>query len=301
MKKMIFIACMVICMLISIFGLGKYCTDAKHFEKTIASLDEKKDNVLALTGGTTGLSIAITCIPGDVATPIAEKLADLSSIFLAVLCAIFLEKYMLTITGLITFKYLLPIAFALFGINVFARNATIGKLAMKLMLFGIAIFAIVPISVNISNVIEKNYDVSVQDTIQELESLSDEITGSSSTETVESDTNSNTNSDSAIADQEDDKSWWEKAADTLTGVKDSVSNVADKVENTITKAQSGELLKEAKEQLNNIIEAAAVMLITSCVIPILIIVAFGWVIRMILEVDVNLGSIGKKILPKGFK
>ena len=66
----------------------------------IQSLDDKKTTALELTAAATAASAAITLIPGDAGTPIADKLADLSSYFLIVVCAIYLEKYLVTITGL---------------------------------------------------------------------------------------------------------------------------------------------------------------------------------------------------------
>ncbi len=52
----------------------------------------KKTTALELTAAATAASAAITLIPGDAGTPIADKLADLSSYFLIVVCAIYLEK-----------------------------------------------------------------------------------------------------------------------------------------------------------------------------------------------------------------
>lgn len=69
--------------------------------------------MLELTAASTAASAAITLLPGDTATPIAEKLADLSGYFLIVLCAIFLEKYLLTITSYVSFTILIPAACAL--------------------------------------------------------------------------------------------------------------------------------------------------------------------------------------------
>ena len=44
---------------------------------------------------------------------------DLSGYFVVVLCAIFLEKYLVTITGFAAFKVLIPIACVLISANVF--------------------------------------------------------------------------------------------------------------------------------------------------------------------------------------
>ena len=84
----------------------------------IQSLDDKKTTALELTAAATAASAAITLIPGDAGTPIADKLADLSSYFLIVVCAIYLEKYLVTITGLAAFKLLIPIGCILLSLLV---------------------------------------------------------------------------------------------------------------------------------------------------------------------------------------
>ena len=92
--RIICVAAAVILALASIFGVAKLTTDPAFYQKSIAALEEKQETVLELTAASTAASAAITLLPGDTATPIADKLADLSGYFLIVLCAIFLEKYL---------------------------------------------------------------------------------------------------------------------------------------------------------------------------------------------------------------
>ena len=47
---------------------------------------------MKLTAASTAASAAVSALPGDTGSAIAEKLADLTSDFLIVLCAIMLEK-----------------------------------------------------------------------------------------------------------------------------------------------------------------------------------------------------------------
>ena len=98
-KKCIYIVIWLLIGLLSFTVLGKYASAPESHQATIASLDEKKATVLELTAATTATSALITLLPGDIGTPIAEKVADLSGYLLIVLCAVFLEKYLVTITG----------------------------------------------------------------------------------------------------------------------------------------------------------------------------------------------------------
>ena len=93
-NRIIIITVLIIIGILSATVVTNWSTATKTHEKSVAVLDEKKEDVLKLTGAAMSSSAAITLIPGDVATPIAEKLADLSGYFLIVLCAVYLEKYL---------------------------------------------------------------------------------------------------------------------------------------------------------------------------------------------------------------
>ena len=121
--RIVMIVLCIVIALVSNIVLAKNYSSPEYTvnKKTITYLDEKKTTALELCAGATALSAAITLIPGDTGTPIAEKLTDLSGYFLIVVSAIYLEKYLLTILGALTFRWLIPaamIAIALyFGIR----------------------------------------------------------------------------------------------------------------------------------------------------------------------------------------
>ena len=153
--------------ILSFTVVGKYAAAPESHQATITSLDEKKNTVLELTMATTATSAVITLLPGDIGTPIAEKVADLSGYLLIVLCAIFLEKYLVTITGYAAFKIFIPAACALFAANLFARNHSLDRLARKLLIFGICIFLVVPASVKASDLIEHTYQAQIDAALEE--------------------------------------------------------------------------------------------------------------------------------------
>ena len=81
-----------------IFVIARFTSSTEFNAKTIQSLDDKRNNrhgtYCSIHGGIGRDHID----SGDVGTPIANKLADLSSYFLIVFSAIYLEKYLVTIT-----------------------------------------------------------------------------------------------------------------------------------------------------------------------------------------------------------
>ena len=54
-----------------------WAASAETHEASLTALEEKQSTVLELAAASTAASAAITLLPGDAATPIAEKLADL--------------------------------------------------------------------------------------------------------------------------------------------------------------------------------------------------------------------------------
>ena len=148
--KYVLVAVAVLVALLSFFAIAPVASSPEAHSGTIQSLDQKKDTVLGLVAASTGTSAAVTLLPGDTCTPIAEKLVDLSSDFLVVLAAIYLEKYLLTILGLAAFRVLIPLAClmviaALLLRTSLALRQTILRLGAKFLLFGICAFLLVPV------------------------------------------------------------------------------------------------------------------------------------------------------------
>ena len=276
-KKCIYIVIWLLIGLLSFTVLGKYASAPESHQATIASLDEKKATVLELTAATTATSALITLLPGDIGTPIAEKVADLSGYLLIVLCAVFLEKYLVTITGYAAFKIFIPAACVLFAANMMARNRSVDKLARRLLIFGICIFLVVPASVKVSDLIETTYQSQIDATLEDAKSTQEMLENSSA---AQQSTDQNT------AQQETGISGiFDKAKDALSSAKDSVTTAVENV--TIS---SEELVQKVQNSLNHFVEAVAVMLITSCVIPVLVLLVFFWLIKVLLDVDISGGN-----------
>lgn len=289
-KKCIIAVILLLVAILSVTVIGKYASAPENHQKTIASLDEKKQTVMELTAASTVTSALITLLPGDTATPIAEKMADVSGYLLVVLCAIYLEKYLVTITGYVAFTYLIPAACVLWILNLFFANATVRKLAAKLAVFGIAIFLVVPASVKISDLIGDTYQAQIEATIEDAKSTQNILEnsdpgndtgeaeiGTGTTEAATANTQEKTNSESGSV-----SNIFDWAKDAFSSAKDSVANVVENV--TIS---TEELVQKVENSLNHFIEAVAVMIITSCVIPMLVLLLFFWMVKIVLDVDLS--------------
>ena len=146
---------------------------------------------------------------------------------------------------------LIPLACVLLAVNVFVKSGTWNRIAVKLIAFALAIFFVIPASVAVSDLIERTYESSIQHTL---------TSAKEATEIIEDDTE-----DVAKAEE----GLLAGLASKVSGVKESMSGMMEKAEKT----------------LNDFIEALAVMLVTSCVIPVLVLLFFVWITKVILGME----------------
>lgn len=264
-KKILQVFLPLMIALVSIFGVSKVASSAEFHADTIAALDAKEETVLELSIGATATSALITLLPDDAATPIAEKLVDFSSWFLIVLCAIYLEKYLLTITGYTAFMILIPAACALYAAGVFIKPEACRHFAKKLAIFGIAIVLVIPVSVKVSNLIESTYEESIQQTLETARQTAEEVEKEAEKEDA----------------KKENKGLIESLKDSVAEIGSTVTDLGDKV----------------KASISNFIEALAVLIVTSCIIPLVVIMFFIWLIKNVLAIDIPMMSMpgpGKK-------
>lgn len=257
--RIVMIVLCIVIALVSNIVLAKNYSSPEYTvnKKTITYLDEKKTTALELCAGATALSAAITLIPGDTGTPIAEKLTDLSGYFLIVVSAIYLEKYLLTILGALTFRWLIPAAMIAIALYFGIRRDFFWKLGVKVLIFGLAVYAVIPVSVHVSQLIYNTYQESIDTTLAETENLISQTEGN-----AQSSTESNQNS----GDEGFFAGLVDKAKDTIEQAKDTASIATE----------------QFKYMLNKFIDGLAVLIVTTCLIPILVMVFFVWIVKMIL-------------------
>ena len=255
-KKVLTVVIPLIIACLSFFVAAKWATNVDTYAKTIASLDEKKQNVMELTAASTAASAAITLIPGDVATPIATKLADISGYFVIVICALYLEKYLLTILGAAACKVLIPLGCVMWALTPFWKKPFLKTTALKLFAFAAAIMLIVPASAWVSDMIETTYGESINATLEAATETVEDLESNAESAVAEAAENASEGAEST----ESELSWWERLTGTVTS---AAGDIIEAAKDKVTVATS-----TFERVLNNMIEALAVMIVTSCVIPI---------------------------------
>lgn len=171
-KKIIPAVILLIIAVLSWVVVTPYSTSTKVHEKTIETLDEKKLIAMELTAGVAVTSSAIAAIPGDATTPISEQLSDLTGPLFLIVCALYLEKFLLTTIGYISFSILIPLSCILSVAYIFAKKDKLKNLAVKFAIFAVAIFMIIPVSVKVSNFVEKTFEDSIAQTFESVDEIS---------------------------------------------------------------------------------------------------------------------------------
>ena len=80
-RKAAAVLVLLLVMILSVTVFSKAASDPENHAETIEALDEKKEDVLKLTATSAAAATALAAIPGDATTPVANKMADLSSYF----------------------------------------------------------------------------------------------------------------------------------------------------------------------------------------------------------------------------
>lgn len=277
-KKIVFWLKIIIPILVGIVSfslLANKFSDVSFHQRTINILDKKQETVLKLSLGASSLAAGTSLFLGDRATPISNKLLDLTGYLLLILTAIMLEKYLVTIMGFASFKIIIPISCILFSLFTIIDIEKIRKIAFKLFIFALVAFFVVPTSVEISDIIEKTYEVSIEQDITEINEIANEI-NNSDIEELENEVNNSNSSDDNSSIFDFFKNSAKKITEVVGGAINSVKDEATK------------LIEKVTTQLNNLIEKIAIMIVTTCVIPITVIIFFSWLIRLFFNICINI-------------
>lgn len=260
-----FIVALVVLALLSGFVARPHFADTKTWDSTIEVIDQKKGNVLALTTSCVALSAGITALPGDTGTPVAEQLAQLSGNLGIVLAVLYLEKYLLTILWSVGLGILIPFALVLFAVSLgihgrWSTSAVLRRVATRVLVVAVIGMALVPASVWVSQKVDETYRVSIEQAQQKAADAADSDSSKASKKKTES---------------TESKNVLEQLADGASGLVTSVTSGAK------------QMTDEIVQQVTDLIEGVIVMIVTSCVIPLLVLAAFLWLGHTLLGIDIS--------------
>ena len=255
LKPIIITLILISIALMSIFLIARLAGSPEFNAATIEALDQKKETVLKASLSAAAASTALTLIPGDTAMPIANEIAQLSTYFIFILGAILLEKMLITVIGHVVFTYVIPFACVLGILYLYTHQEVFRSMAIKLTIFGIVLYLAIPASIGLSEKIYESYESSVNQVIETVEDNNTFI------EEKKEELNA------------EDKNWFNKLEAYLS---DLTSSVGDSING---------MIKKGEESLSSFMDFIAVLIVTSCVIPIVVLIIFSWIIKIFFGFD----------------
>lgn len=232
--------------------LGNKLTDPATYSHTIEVLDKNRTTVLALSAASAAASAAVSTLPDDICSSISEQLSEFTSWFTMILGFIYLEKYLLTILGAAACYILLPVGCSALLINCFFRKGTLQGIGIKLVTFGVLVLLVIPSGVWISDQINAIYSKSIEITVQSASAVSDNLIGE------------------MAGENEENTTVIDEAKAILNDVTSSVAKV----------------IEQFKNVLNRFMEATAVMIVTTCLIPVLVVLFFLWIVKTLFNAPI---------------
>ena len=248
LRKTLAAALLVLLAVVSILFVAGWASAPETHAKTAESIDRKVETVMKLSATSAVVSAGITALPGDAATPIAEKMADFTEYFLLILCVLYSEKYLTGIIGAGTFRILVPCACALFILGLFWKPELMRRLGTKLAVLGLVVYFVIPLSIKVSDLIYDSYQESINSTITAAESFTDKT--------------------DELSDAEGDSGL--------------IASIMGRISET-----AGTLTDKAAHILNRYVETLAVMIVTTCIIPILVLLFFLWLVKQLSGIDLS--------------
>lgn len=244
------IVLLVFLIVFSFFVASTKSVELPLYKNSIQTLDDSKSMVMKVTGATIGMSLLITFLPDDYATPLADSLADMNKYFIVMLGMIFLEKLLVTMGVPIVFRFIIPIALAILIAYMLSGKELLRIIASKLIALSLVLALVVPIGTSLSKYLCDNSMSYVTETITTAEKGSELIDEYSDTSSP-------------------DKSFYEKVSGFFSSAIDGVKD----------------LFNYYKGIIERFINSIVIMIVAYCVIPVATFILMLWILNQLFQFE----------------
>lgn len=260
-EKSLKILLAVFVMVFSFTVLVQKIPETKYVQKTVERLEESQNTIMKFSGSTMGTSVAISALPDDFGSPLAGTIADLNMYFIFMFAVIFVEK-LLVIEGIkIAFAYIVPAACLLYMAFVLSSKNVFKNFANKLLILGMAIIIVIPFSTYFTETVCNDYLAYVEETIEEADAGAAKI-------------------NEVMAESDEDATFFDRIS---AAFKTSIQSVSD-------------LLAYFKNVVRKCVNSVAIMLVTTFVVPLLILMLFRWLLKELFALHIPFPAIPVKLV-----
>lgn len=224
----------------------------RYVKETLESLEESKTTVMEFSGATIAVSLAITALPDDFGSPLAGTLADMNKYFVFIFAVLYVEK-LIVVEGIkFSFAYIIPIACGLYILAVLSGWAPLKVFAQKVMILGLAIIFVIPISTHVTEKVCDDYLVYVDETIAEADAGAEKV-------------------NEIMASGEEGTTVFDKLTDAFKTAIQGISDLLTYFENVLKKC----------------VNSVAIMIVTTFVVPMLVLLLFRWLLKELFSLNLQ--------------
>ena len=244
---------------LSFFVVTAALPESDFVKDSLESVENSSDTVMKFSAATLSASLAISALPDDFATPLADSLADMNIYFIAILVVLFLEKILIRYGIKAAFALLIPLACFVGVLFVVTQRRFLKGLAVRLCVLALAVAFVVPCNTHITGIVAADLTAYVQETIEETENGAGKL-------------------NEAMEGGTEDKTIFEKLSDLFqTAIRD-ISDLMLHFQNTIRRC------------MNSI----AILILTNCLMPLLTFFVLKWLLREIFQLAIPMPSVGRR-------
>jgi len=240
----------------SIVVLARKIPEAEFVQNTVDRLEESQNTIMTFSGTTIATSLAISALPDDFASPLASTVSDLNTYFVFMFAVLFVEK-LLVVEGIkIALMYIIPIACLLYVLSLLTAREMFKNFGIKLMILGISIIFVIPFSTHFTETVCEDYLDYVDETIAEADAGAAKI-------------------NEVMASGNEESSFFDKLSNAF---KTAIQSVTD-------------LLNYFKNVIKKCVNSVAIMLVTTFVVPLLILMLFRWLLKELFALHIPMPSV----------
>lgn len=240
---------LVLAAALSFFAAASLLPRTNFVKNSLQSVEDSSDTVMELSAATLSASLAISALPDDFATPLAESLSDMNVYFIAILVVLFLEKLLIQYGIRAAFMVLIPLACLTGILFILTGRTVLRRLAARICVLGLAVALVVPCSTHLTGIVAADLNDYVDETIQETEKSAGKL-------------------NEAMEDGGGDRTIFEKLSELFQTAIRGVSDLMTHFRDTIRKC------------MNSI----AILVLTNCVMPLLTIFLLKWILGELFRV-----------------
>lgn len=234
---------------LSFFVATNTIPESGFVKSSLESVEQSSSTVMKFSAATLSTSLAISALPDDFASPLAESLSDMNVYFIFILVILFLEKILIQFGVKLAFSALIPLACALGILSIATQKRILQSFAVRLCVLALAVAFVVPCSTHISGVVAADLTQYVDETIMETENGAGKL-------------------NEVMEESDGQQNMFDKLSDLFHSAISDVSDLLLHFQNTIRKC------------MNSI----AILILTNVLMPLLTFFVLKWILKEVFQI-----------------